>query len=1163
MIGKDICKEIYGLILIMQYNPLFLRSLIGLLTAMPNLRYFLQIRNTIILMLVALMGGSFSYAFDPSFYASNSILSQGNWAKIEVTESGMQFISDAALKNLGFADPEKVNIYGYGGVVIPENLDSPDDLPMVASLRVNGGLLFFGKNSIGWERKDEYGRLYNHLSHPYSDNSYYFISDVASERKAPLTGEEINAADAYPISIFTERLVHEQDLSMPMTTGRLMLGEDFKVNTAQNFRFLLTGNTGDAVVTTSFGCKTSSGTSSLSFTANGRQLEASTSDRMTYSASKLIVKTTTVKNVAEPGNTLDLSIKFNGSGSVSVAALDFIEVEYPRSIDVGAGDIYFYINPSSATEVKVAGASSSTVVWDVTNPDSPVLMKNSLSGSTLSFVSKPGYHEYVAFDPSKVSRAVKAAGKVSNQDIHSMEAPDMLVICPPEFQYAAQRLKTLHDETDRLKVAILAPEVIYNEFSCGKPDVSAFRKLLKMWYDRAYGEEGNYPAYCLIMSRPTYDNKLVTAVVRNSGYPRVPIWQSESGDTETTSYSTDDYIGMLRDVSGNFNIGTAEIQVAVGRMPFKSLSEANTVIDKLVEYVQNPDLGAWRNNVMVIADDQDSGVHLQQAEEVVNAMRSATKGNDFLIEKLYLDAFELVYSGKGPTYPQAHERMMNKWNEGTAFINYIGHANPKSWGHEYLLTWTDINSMTNKRLPYIYAATCEFLRWDADDISGAEALWLLPGSGVIGMISPSREVLITANGVLNKATSKYVFREDKEGNPFAVGDVMRLGKNDSNTGTNKLRYGLIGDPSMKLPWPVMNVQVDSINGIHLDSADEYPMLKARSSVSLSGSVTDREGNTLDDFNGIIEISLYDAEKVITTNGNGADGVVSMYNDRKTRLFVGRTKVVGGKWSTLFTMPSEIENNYSPALLSLYAYADDSREANGACEKLYAYGYDEEAPDDFEGPKIIEFYIDNPNFKSGNQVSPNPVVTAKFYDESGISVSEAGIGHSITLDLDGKTYYDDVAQYFIPDEENPGAGSITYALGEVVQGEHTLSFTVWDNANNSTSVSLDFNVSALWKPAIEVLTTDVNPATSNVNFIIATDGATSSMECIIEVYDIWGKKVWREVAPSLSGASTRTTLGWDLCDFGGAKVQSGVYLYRATVKTESGATVNKTKKLLVR
>lgn len=1130
---------------------------------MPNQQSTLRLLKTLLIAIAVVFSVSTANAFSPDFYVSSSVLSKGNWAKIEIKETGMQFISDAMLSNLGFKDPEKVNIYGYGGRVIPENLSSPDDLPLIPSMRVNGGLIFFGHGCVTWASNTSWTTTYRHTSHPYSDKSYYFISDCNPKREKAESLDSSQLPGGDPITIFTERLVHEQDLFMAMNTGRLMLGEDFRSSPSRTFSFNLVGNTGDAVITTAFASDPSTGSSSIVLTANGKQLPASLSDKMNSSSSKAIVTTETVKTVSNPGQNLELNIKFNPGGTVSKAGLDYIEIEYPRAITMSGSELYFYLNPNKTSEIRLEGASATTVVWDVTDPLSPKEIKGVLNGQTLSFSTKTGYKEFIAFDPQKVTRSATAVGSVKNQDIHSMESPDMLVISPQEYLSAARRLVDIHRKSDGLKLLVLTPEEIYNEFSSGKPDVSAFRKLLKMWYDRCSKRDGEYAEYCLIMSRPTFDNKMITANVRNAGYPRIPIWQSPSGDSPTTSYSTDDYIGMIDDINGIFNIGTAKIRVAVGRMPVKSLTEANMAIDKLETYLLKPDFGSWRNNVMVIADDQDSGVHLEQAENSISVMRDNGNGNDFLFEKLYLDSYEMEMTGVGAAYPAAHARLMNKINEGVAFIDYIGHANPTSWGHEFLLTWKDINNLKNTRLPFIYAATCEFLRWDDDEVSGGEIMWLNPNAGVIGMICPSREVLISANGTLNKATSQFVFMRDADGLPLSVGKIMINGKNESNTSTNKLRYGLIGDPSMRLPWPTMSVKVDAINGNDLTDDNNLPVVKARSTISLEGHIEDETGNLMNDFNGIAEIQLYDAEKVITTKGNGATGVKKDYNDRKIRLYIGRVKVKNGKWTTKISMPTEIENNFSPALLSLYAYDESGREANGACEKLYVYGYDESVPEDINGPKIIEFYLNSPSFVSGQNVAPSPTLVAKFSDESGISVSEAGIGHGITLELDGKIFYDDVAQYYTPDENDPTAGSLTYRLSGVDQGKHSLKFIVWDNANNSSSAILEFNISALWKPSIEKLTTDVNPATTNVNFIVATDGVADDMSCLLEVFDINGRKVWSGTAPSFRRTDSRVSLGWDLNDSGGCRVQSGIYLYRATVTTEAGAKVTKTRKLIVR
>lgn len=1102
-------------------------------------------------------------ALSPDFYASSSALSEGQWARVRVTEPGMQLISNATLKNLGFSDPDKVNVYGFGGRMLPERLNSSmtDDLPIIPSVRTPQGIVFFGHAATSWSTVAS-GRAnsYTHLLNIYSEDSYYFISDRNPDRQEPLPASPSDTPSGEVITIFTERIAHEQDLSHPGSTGRLLFGEDFRVQNSRNFQFSLPDNTGEAVVTVSFAAKYSGGSASLMLTANNERLPSTSSDQISSGSSTTIVSVaTTTKNAGNVGERLNLGIQFTCTGAINTANLNYIEVEYPRQLRLHNDELYFYLKPSRPSEARIEGCSASTVIWDVTDSERPALVDFSLSGSVASFTAPAGYREYVAFNPASIRRAASAAGRVQNQDLHGTESPDMLIIAPDVYRQAAQRVADLHAQTDGLTALVVSPESIYNEFSSGTPDLTAYRKLLKMWYDRAPLNDGRYARYCLIFGRPSYDTKGVTPAVKNCGYPRIPIWQESS--YTTNSFPTDDYIGMLDDNQNNLAIHSAKIQVAVGRMPVKSVTEANNAATKLENYVKSPNLGAWRNNVMVIADDQDSGLHLIQAEECVEQMRNNGNGRHFLYEKLYLDSYPLVYTGTGPEYPAAKQRMMEKFAEGVCYVDYIGHGQPKGWGHERLLTWTDIMSMSNKNMPFIYAATCDFMQWDADEVSGAEELWLNPTAGAIGLICPSRSVAIGSNGTQNAYTSAAVFRRDEEGKGMRVGDIMLAGKN-ALTVQNRLPYGLIGDPAMRLPSPEHLVTLDSIGGTELAGSSDLPELPAMSSVEIAGSVSDYEGNVLSDFNGTVDIQLFDAEEVVETFGNGSNGKEMTYNDRKKRLYVGRAKVKDGHWSTIMTIPMEISGNYSPALLSLYASDSQGREANGSSEQFYIYGFDGNITDDSDGPVISGFYLNSPVFSDGDAVSPSPMLIARFSDPSGINVSDAGLGHSMMVSLDGKTHFDDVALYYTPDDEDPFGGAIAYPLSGIEPGEHELSFTVWDNAANSSSATLRFNVSAGWLPSIAEISTDVNPASTAVNFIVGADGATGLTACRIEVFNLSGDPVWEADAPDISAAGTTVRLAWDLCDKSGRRVPRGIYLYRATLTTPEGAMVSQTRKLAV-
>ena len=66
-----------------------------------------------------------------SRYADNSVLSTGKWVKIAVPSTGVYKLSDKFLASVGFKNPSKVRLYGYGGAVLPETglHNLTDDLP--------------------------------------------------------------------------------------------------------------------------------------------------------------------------------------------------------------------------------------------------------------------------------------------------------------------------------------------------------------------------------------------------------------------------------------------------------------------------------------------------------------------------------------------------------------------------------------------------------------------------------------------------------------------------------------------------------------------------------------------------------------------------------------------------------------------------------------------------------------------------------------------------------------------------------------------------------------------------------------------------------------------------------------------------------------------------
>ncbi len=833
-------------------------------------------------------------AHDPSKYAAASVLADGKWGKVAVGQPGIQFISAATLRQLGFNDPTKVNVYGFGGRLSPDALllTDPDDLPLLPSVKSDKGVWFFGHDYITWSRTgSSSGMPLSHTMHPYAEESWYFVSD------REVTPAELPQASlpttlpARQLADFWQPLLHEEDTYHPSSSGRIYLGEDFRATPNRKFTFPLTDRSeneyrisvslaGKANTATDFtisidGGKSTTAAISTLGTSQGEFLD-------TYLSSTSVNMT----GVADSDNAT-VNIAYRSAGNVLFARLDYIELAYRRRIALRDGQIYFNTMESVATTAVISNASAGMRIWDVTDHIRPMEVSYTLSGSTASFAAPGGYHEYVAFSPMTGGYAVSNPTAVENQNLHALNSPDLLIIAPFEYLAAANTLAAHHREWDGLTVEVLTPEVIYNEFTSGTPDVGAFRRLMKMWYDRADSPASDEDAprgriqYCLILSRPTYDNKARMEATRNCGYPRIPIWQSPSGTSTETSFPCDDYIGMLRDSksAADFTLGSEKLQVAVGRMPVTSVSEASAMVTKYLNYVTTPDPGRWRNQMLLIADD-DETAHLTQTEDCYSSIISTPRGANFEIEKLYLDSFQEAQGSTGFTTPQVKERLLRKWNEGVNFINYIGHASTVGWTHEDLLNWNDLQNFSNKHLPFLYAATCEFARYDQDTQSGAEVLWANPSGGIIATVCPTRTVLIKPNGSLSKAFSEALFDSIsmmKQGR--RIGDIYRTAKNNyPSSDQNKLRFAILGDPAMRFSLPENVISITELAGVDFTQPDhDTPELPARGKPVVAGVVTDADGNVDTSFNGTIEIVLYDAEKVYTTLGQHSGNILN-YNE---------------------------------------------------------------------------------------------------------------------------------------------------------------------------------------------------------------------------------------------------------------------------------------------
>ena len=363
---------------------------------------------------------------------------------------------------------------------------------------------------------------------------------------------------------------------------------------------------------------------------------------------------------------MEWGIDYSYSGVLYDARLDYIAVNYLRPIQLVNGKLQFRL--SGNYRIKIDNATAETIVLDVTDAVPQRLSGEADAGGGMVFYPmKAGEREYYAFTPGGTYSAPTYVGSVATQDLHGTATPNMVIVSPAEYLTQAQRIAALHESVDSMDVLVVTPEAVYNEFSSGTQDISAFRKMCKMFYDRGKADGGKF-GYILLFARAHYDNRRITDKSKvYVKHPIIPTWESVNSENESSSFNTDDIITHLADNSG-LSIAADNCEIAIGRIPVTSSSQAKEVVDKLYRYVQESNHSLWRNNILIIADDEDNAVHMSQSESLIEKMKS-NGGEHYFYDRVYTDAFLATSSGTGRSYPDARTKMFRCFKDGVLWAN--------------------------------------------------------------------------------------------------------------------------------------------------------------------------------------------------------------------------------------------------------------------------------------------------------------------------------------------------------------------------------------------------------------------------------------------------------------------------------------------------------------
>ena len=1098
---------------------------------------------------------------------SNSVLNQGDWYKLGVNIDGVHEITYGDLQALGIdvenIDPDKIQLYGKPAGMLPllNNEERIEDLQELA-IKVEGSsdaqfdnndkVVFYGQSPNQWEY-DSIGGLFKHQLHYFSDFTYYFLRVNFEQGLRVQDAALVTQDEDVVVTSFDDYAFRESEEVSLIKSGRKWYGDAFGFTNKRYFNFSFPNCDGPIYLKSVFATAVPAPYSSVySIDFNGELLSINASGT---SGSYTFASITTAQNQFLAASDIDISIQFSSNYAGAEGWIDYLALNTRRKLIFTDSQLLFRdtecVAENVIAEYQLSNANNGLEIWNVQDPLKPMNIPFSITDNVIKFKdSCSSLKEYIVFNDEY--KSVQIFGAVENQNLHALQAVDMLIVSAPEFLAEANRLAQFHRINDNLTVEVVQPQQIYNEFSAGSQDVSAIRDFAKFLYEN----DSNPLQYLLLFGDASYDPK--NRIPNNTNF--IPSYQSSNSHSETNSYVSDDFFALL-DEEESISENSSSIpflDIGVGRFPVQTIEEARIVVDKVFKYHEELAMGAWRLNLCFIGDDNDVSetIHTAQAEELADEL--TTSYPLYNIDKIYLDAYQQESTPGGQRCELVNQAINERIEKGVFLVNYTGHGGELGWAHERILRLDDINTWSNKnKMPLFMTATCEFSRYDDPArVSAGEEVFLKEDAGAIALFSTSRVVFTGGNMDLNESFLAQLFQKNSDGSRPRVGDLFRKTKNTvvNISSTNHRNFTLLGDPALRLAYPQYKVELTNIQ----DS------VMALGKVMMSGRVVDENGILLSGFNGFVYPSVFDKSIIYQTLGQDASPVLD-FDLQNALLFKGKSTVTNGEFTFSFVVPKDINYSYGKGKVSLYAQG----ELNGVL--VDAAGYNEDfvvggtASDyqlDSDGPEV-NIFMNDTLFQLGGVTNESPDLLALVFDENGVNTVGNGIGHDLVAILDENTtspiILNDFYESYVDDYQ---IGEIKYPFNNLEEGVHTLRVKVWDVFNNSSEAYTEFLVSHSRELKIENLVNHPNPMMDLTGFYFEHNQSDFPLKVTLEVSDLQGKIVDVQQDNLVPNGFRYGPIYWDGKNKYGTILSSGVYIYRIIAISENGDKMEKSGKLVI-
>jgi hypothetical protein len=1043
-----------------------------------------------------------------------------------VTEPGVYKLSADQARKLGFGSLEEVALYGYPGM-LPQVLDSAQLRPQEIPTWLQENQLFFylaGPHSSGFT---EAGALtYSH--HLYTDTLRYVLGKKSNPKRIEARNGTTTTASS--LAVWYQLLAVKEEKINLLNSGRswyslpIRQGQSLAINLGKN-----AGITAPWLLHTRL-MSQSTGTSSIRIWTDTELVEEvvfSPISNSTYAVKGNEVRTD--KTFSPKGDRLDqLRFSFQGTGSghldAALLGIPFTNSSLKEGIFFGKQENQISLETGLQT-------------WEISNFYEPIRFTEGKSA-----LGK----QWVLFTSNNAKELIDL--KPITPKSTSPSGVELMVITIPQLKQVAQQFQEFKASQGITTQVVLTSE-IYDWMGYSNPDISAIRNYIAQEY-----HQGRQLKNVLLLGKGTFDYKK-----KLGGRPNlVPIYTSRSSLDPLTTYSSDDYFGILDWGSGEWEesiAGDARVRIGVGRVPAITFAEAKSWLDKSIDYEKLGDPFP-SSTLTFLADDGDNGVHMRDSE--VHTTYLEKNIPFYRSQKLYLDRFEQTKTGGRQESPAAKNAILERLNSGTLLLNYVGHGNETTLSAEEIFKVQDLENWPNQpQLPVWFTATCEFGRHDSPFIrSAAEELLFANAKGAIGLLATGRPVFSSVNFTINEAFIQALATAAQSGN-VDLGTLYRQTKNESLNGAYNRNFSLLGDPSLRLALPEASIRMEKL--VALNDPTPIDTLPNLVPMKLRAEVMDPLTQAfLSSYQGKYKLEIWGQANKFKTNGD--ENAAFEFTEENQRIFVGEGEVRNGILESQFILPNGLENSGDKIKIRIQAW-DNVKKIQAVGTVSLPRKIAKKETIDQNGPQISAEIEGKSPQNSSPISSTQATVLLTFLDPSGINSSSLLPEKIMQLRIN-QGAPQPIYQSYRALEGDFKKGTAQVLLKELKEGKNTVDVLAWDNFGNLGTYS--FSIEVQNSEQLQVISHQLypNPATTNASIRFRHNRPEENILAIWTVYSPLGQVLFSEQRRFVKASEQIAGWNWIFFQSKSKYPAKGTYIYKLTLQSESTSEMDSVSGKLV-